>query len=59
MILQHWAQTKLNLIIILKIDSFVCWLKDTGEVVIEELVVRGRHWLEEVLSVGFKPGRGC
>lgn len=32
--------------------------KDTGEVVIEELMVRGRHRLEEVLSISLKPRRG-
>lgn len=33
-------------------------LKDTSKVVVEELVVRGRHGLQEVLSVGLKPGGG-
>lgn len=33
-------------------------VKDTSKVVVEELMVRGRHGLQEVLSVGLKPGGG-
>lgn len=35
-----------------------CSVKDTSDVVVEEFVVRGRHQLQEVLSVGFKPRCG-
>lgn len=35
-----------------------CSVKDTSNVVVEEFVVRGRHRLQEVLSVGFKPRCG-
>lgn len=31
-------------------------MKDTSQVVVEELMVRCRHGLQEVLSVGLKPG---
>ena len=37
------------------------WLykqKDTGEVVVEKLVIGGRHGLQEALPVGLEPGRG-
>lgn len=33
-------------------------VKDTSKVVVEELMVRGRHGLQEVLPVGLKPGGG-
>lgn len=33
-------------------------MEDTSKVVVEEFMVRGRHGLQEVLSVGLKPGRG-
>lgn len=35
-----------------------CSVKDTSNVVVEEFVVRGRHRLQEVLSVGLKPRCG-
>lgn len=41
-----------------KILRFSQHCKDTSKVVVEELMIRGRHGLQEVLSVGFKPGRG-
>ena len=40
--------------------TYHCNHKDTGEVVVEKLVVGGWHGLQEALPVGFKPGRrGC